>query len=316
LRYFRNNPAAATAVESYFRRAGSYLAHEFLNQTWEPFFAIDVADEMAESGLSYIGSATLVDNHPALVMDAGAAEAVAALPTERQRQLAVDFAVNQRFRRDVFVRGRSARDETEAARHLESAAIGVVANPDRIATKARVPRGEITFQSDFIGELQALMRGGSMTLGETVAALGGRGRNEREIARNLMFLVAAGPLMPFARAFRFDVLHERPRVANRLVERVLTYVVRHRVSRAIPCEALGNGVEVRPIDALAITAWLDGTQDVEDLKMYLLAGMREPGSDVAVNGSLAQSPTEEATAAARHVVEQLVPNFIRLGLIV
>ncbi len=76
----------------------------FSNQTWEPFYSIDIADEMAEAETRYLGSATLVDNHPTLIVDDLAAEAVAKLPTPRQRQLAIDFATNQRFRRDVFVR--------------------------------------------------------------------------------------------------------------------------------------------------------------------------------------------------------------------
>jgi len=318
LRYFKTNPAAAAAVESYARRSGNYLAHEFLNQTWEPFYAIDVADEMGGAGLSYLGSATLVDNHPALVMDAAAAEAVAALPTERQRRLAADFAVNQRFRRDVFVRGRGARDESDAARHLQSAIIGIVASPDRISTKVRVPRGEITFQADFVDELQSLVRGGSMALGDMVAALGGRGRNEREIARNLLFLVAAGTLTPFANARRFEAPRAHPRAANERVERVLNDVVRHRVSRAIPCEALGNGVEIRPIDALAVTEWLNGTPDVETLRTRLLAAVRRTGIDLVHNGTESESAAEadQAMVVARNAVEQLVPSFMRLGLIV
>jgi SAM-dependent methyltransferase len=96
------------------------------------------------------------------------------------------FTANQRFRRDVFVRGRERLGRAETTRHIHAVAIGSLGNPERIGTKVKVPRGELRFQEDFIRELQALMLGGSVTIGEAVTALGGEGRDEREITRNLI----------------------------------------------------------------------------------------------------------------------------------
>jgi len=58
LKYFQTNPAAMTAIDSYLRSPSNYLAHEFLNETWEPLYSIDVADEMTKAELTYLGSAT------------------------------------------------------------------------------------------------------------------------------------------------------------------------------------------------------------------------------------------------------------------
>ncbi|HLF22452.1 MAG TPA: methyltransferase regulatory domain-containing protein, partial [Burkholderiales bacterium] len=231
-------------------------------------------------GVTYLGSATLADNHQPLTVDERVADAVAKLPTARQRQLAIDFATNQRFRRDVFVRGRATLGPVEIARNLNAIAIGCLGNPAHIGTKARVPRGEIRFHDDFIRELQALLACGSVTIGEAVATLGGNGRDVTEIARNLIYLVAAGTLTPFAKAHRHDATAKPRRLANDTVERVLAYVIEHRVARAIPSEILGNGVEINPVEALAVTR--------------LLAG-----SDSAANA----------------VTEDPVPSLMRLGLI-
>ena len=64
LRYFNANPSAVEAIDAYAKRPSGYLAHEFLNETWEPFYSIDVADEMLEAEVHYLGSATLPENHP------------------------------------------------------------------------------------------------------------------------------------------------------------------------------------------------------------------------------------------------------------
>jgi hypothetical protein len=134
LRYFSANPGAKSAVEAYRRGEGEYLAHEFMNAAWEPFYAIDVADELATIGLQPVGSATLATNHLPLILDAKAAEAITRLATPRQQQLAVDFATNQRFRRDVFVRPDGSPSHRHRVR-LRSRA----ARPDRSRGARRDP---------------------------------------------------------------------------------------------------------------------------------------------------------------------------------
>jgi SAM-dependent methyltransferase len=319
LRYFTANPPAVTAVDSYAKDPSNYLAHEFLNQTWEPFYSIDIADEMADADVRYLGSATLVDNHPALVIDGLAAEVVAKLATGRQRQLAIDFAANQRFRRDVFVRGHESLGQEEASRHLRAAAIGSLGNPERIGTKARVPRGEIRFHEDFIRGLQSLMVRGSTTIGQAVNALGGEGRDPVDIARNLIFLVAAGMLMPFAKARDQSQAVTARRVTNRTVERALANVIEHRAPRAIPSETLGNGVDMLPIEALAVTEWLAGADGVETLAPRLEAGVNRLKLTITSDGRELPRGDELAACArvaAQGVIENLLPTLMRLGLIV
>jgi hypothetical protein len=243
---------------------------------------------------------------------------VAKLATGRQRQLAIDFAANQRFRRDVFVRGHESLGQEEASRHLRAAAIGSLGNPERIGTKARVPRGEIRFHEDFILGLQSLMVRGSTTIGQAVNALGGEGRDPVDIARNLIFLVAAGMLMPFAKARDQSRAVTARRVTNRTVERALANVIEHRAPRAIPSETLGNGVDMLPIEALAITEWLAGADGVETLAPRLEAGVNRLKLTITSDGRELQRGELAAYArvAAQGVIENLLPTLMRLGLIV
>lgn len=256
LRYFGANPSAVTAVEAYTRGSSHYLAHEFLNEAWEPFYSVDVADDMVEAGVRYLGSATLVDNHPALVVEALAAQAVSSLATPRQRQLAIDFAANQRFRRDVFVRGQDALGAADVTRNLYAVPIGCLGDPEAIGPAVRVPRGEIRFQDDFIRDLRPWLERGSITIGDAVSALDPRGSQAAEIARNLIFLVAAGALMPFAKSYTPRSPALGGRLSNPTVERALAQVTDQGGRRAIPSDVLGNGVEIEPDEAKAVREWL------------------------------------------------------------
>jgi hypothetical protein len=98
-----------------------------------------------------------------------------------------------------------------------------------------------------------------VTLAEAARTLGGERRNAPEILRNLAFLVAGGALMPFAKARRFTMPAEVTKPANPVVEHSLKCIMGQQVTRAIPSELLGNGILVRPAEAIAIVELLSGT---------------------------------------------------------
>lgn len=316
LRYFNDNPGALTAVDSYIKGSSNYLAHEFLNQAWEPFYSIDVAAEMAEVGTSYVGSATLVDNHETLVVNDTAAQTVAKLQTSRQRQLAIDFAVNRRFRRDVFVRDTASRRRAEASQ-LNAVVIGSVDNPERLSARVTVPRGVITFQEDFIRDIQELMTRGSMTIGEAVAALAGAGRNAIEITRNLIFLVAAGALMPFAKTHDSRKTSKARELRNAKAERALAHIIEQQIQGAIPSEVLGNGVPIRPVEALALSELLAGADGAEALAGRLEAEILRLGLKIKSEGKELRPGVELSNyvrVTAHSVIENLLPSLKRLDL--
>jgi SAM-dependent methyltransferase len=252
IRYFPMNPAAASAVEAYVRGDGPYLAHEFMNAAWEPFYAVDVADEFAAIGLQFAGSATLASNHLPLVLDGATAEAIGRLPTARQQHLAVDFATNQRFRRDVFVRPDGS---PRSALYLQDAPVGCVTAVDEIGTAARVPRGEVRLQEPFVHDVRALFAQGSATFGDAVERLSRVGEDASAIARNVLFLIAAGVLAPFASAL--TITAPPTRLANQRIERALEAPA-HAGRRVIPSSVYGNGVEVDEETVRALDQWRRG----------------------------------------------------------
>ena len=286
-RYFTDNPAAAAAVDAYAKSSGDYLAHEFLAESWEPFSSVEIADEMAGLGLAYLGSATLADNHPALLMDDASAAALAALPSIRQRRLAEDFAVNRRFRRDVFAR-REAFVGAAYARALDEAVIGVVGSVEDVTAKVSVPRGAISFGEDFVDAVRSILQRGSITVAGAIAALDGQGRDPVEIARNLVFMTAAGALSPFAKA---QSLGGRPAARPQptpMLEKLLAHVMQTQTAYVAPSEILGGGVLIQPTEAAEIYR----------------------RSQEAASEDVAEEPT-----VALRVTRTLLPKLARLGLL-
>src|SRR5262249_22343704 len=270
-RYFKANPPAVAAIEAYNRRDTEYVVHEFMNEEWQPFYSVDVADEMETIGLRYVGSATLAENHPALLLDAESAKAIAALSTERQRQLATDFAVNQRFRRDVFVRGDGRRPD-DAPADVFATVVGSARAPSAIGVKATVPRGEIAFHAGFIRDIRGFVSRGSTTIADLIASLALRGGKADEIARNVIFLVAAGVLGPFARVHVVDGNRSRRRYcATPMLERALAHAIDARTRCSVPSEVMGNGFPIEPDEARAVRAALAGLTGPNEETQELMA---------------------------------------------
>lgn len=318
LRFFNAHPAAAAAVAAYVSGPTNYLVHEFLNEAWEPFYSIDVADEMAALGLTLAGSATLVDNHDPLVVHDAAADAVRRLASARQRQLAMDFAANRRFRRDVFVRVPEVGVDPAASSRAAQTVIGVLGDPDRIEAQVTVPRGNIRFRGEFVHDLRALMANGTTTIGDAVIALSGGRHDPAEITRNLIFMVAAGALTPFHVAAPQRAHGPGRRAATATVERILAFAVDHRSTRALPSGILGNGVMVDPLEALAITEWLRGIDGVDALAARLETEIARRELYTTDEGVPLTTPADlRATAhrTAANVIDDRLPGLIRLGLI-
>jgi SAM-dependent methyltransferase len=236
-----------------------------------------------------------------------AASAMKALATPGQQHLAIDFATNRRFRRDLFIRDEGARSRPDARAFL-GAIIGSIEDPRRLGTGVTVPRGHITFQPDFIDELRTLLDDGAVTIADAAASLGRRTRNTTEIIRNLAFLVAGGALSPFAKAYRRTHPPEVHRPANAIVERTLAYILENRMARALPSELLGGGVPVTPLEAHAIIELLGGADPAA-----LASRLR-----TALSGEL-RAPEELSRSTedvVRHVTTTLLPNLARLQLVV
>lgn len=272
LQFLTANPGASSALSTYQHDPLNYLVHEFMNRSWDPFYGVDLADELQASGLEFIGSATLAENHPMLLLDERTATAIASLGTDRQRRLATDFATNQRFRRDVFVRGTSPRATARVAPQLANSLLGCVHLRDLTKPSIRVPRGELTLQSDFMRELAEVLRHGPVSIAQAVSLLHRPGRDTAGIVRNLLFLTAGGTLQPCAT--RAPTASDQPlQYATPTTRHILNHSIDNGVSAIVPSTVLGNGLRIQALEALAVSGYVAGHNDAAALAAWLEPAM-------------------------------------------
>lgn len=97
----------------------AYLVQEYNNQHWRPVFVTQMMDDMAAVKLSYLGTATLPEAFESSYV-AALREVMAAQQSAALREQLRDFGVNQAFRRDLYVKGRSQPWAAQQLRRLRA----------------------------------------------------------------------------------------------------------------------------------------------------------------------------------------------------
>lgn len=112
----------ATAAEDDAR----YLAHEFMNEHWEPLHVADVMRAFAGTGCAHLGSATPVENIDALSLPGHVLPLLKGMADPELRETVKDLARNQSYRRDLYQRGGGVLAPADHLRALRGLALAAL----------------------------------------------------------------------------------------------------------------------------------------------------------------------------------------------
>ena len=188
------SPTAVGFAEERSKRPEAYFAHEYLAPAWRPRYVDEVRREMAEIGLSPVGSATLRDNFDGFVLRAVAREALAGIEDPDQRELARDYFMFQRFRRDVFGRAPRRIDDDERRERLFAQTFTLMRPASLVEYKMPTEAGDLGFDNPVARGLVAKLAEGPCRLRDCLAP----GTSEQDLLANALTLCCAGLLRPVA----------------------------------------------------------------------------------------------------------------------
>jgi SAM-dependent methyltransferase len=148
-----------------------YLYGEYGAEHWQPFYVGQMHQLAAAHKLSFAASASLPDNFPAL-LPAPLAEQLAAEADPTIRQALQDLAINQSFRRDLFVKGplRLSRAAQEHQLSQLQLRLTTVPSADTEASakpvQAHTNLGAITLNPSRLQQVESLLSQQPTTLAE------------------------------------------------------------------------------------------------------------------------------------------------------
>jgi len=119
--YFRLNVGSGNRLQGMGQADPIYLFHEYFGEEWTPFFFHEIAAQMDEAKLSFVGSIDMAFNRRDLCIPDNAMHHFLKLRTVEDQELFKDCWVNQSFRRDLFIKGGrrlTPKEQVQALRPL------------------------------------------------------------------------------------------------------------------------------------------------------------------------------------------------------
>jgi hypothetical protein len=171
----------------------AYLAHEYMGTNWQPLFVTEVREAMAAIGLEPAGSATLIENFDSFALRRHEREALGLFEDPTLRELARDFLMHQRFRRDVYSRDGCLLDDNERLDRLLAMRYALVRPAEKVEYDTRATgAGRLAFDNTIARGIVAALAGGPQRLLDMAPA----GISMQDLLANLIVLCCAGAVRP------------------------------------------------------------------------------------------------------------------------
>jgi SAM-dependent methyltransferase len=250
-RFFALNPLVSTRLADMGRHDPHYLAHEYYNANWSPFYHVDVARELAGAKLAYAGSATLIDNFEQFVLKPELAKIVAEIPDRALSETVKDFARNQVFRRDVYTRGAPKAAPLQLEETLAGTRFSLIRPRSACRLQGSTPAGEVTLQAEAYAPVLDALNRAPMTFAELSGALECSKLDRGRLRQAVFGMAALGNVLPALPAEGEDARRES---TERFNQAVLGAPVTEAVDTYLASPVLGAGVAVNLIDRIFLGA--------------------------------------------------------------
>jgi SAM-dependent methyltransferase len=304
--YFRTNEATIlrSRLASWATDKPAYLAHEYLNRSWQALYHADVVRDFAPAKLDYVASAELLMNLPDSTLPPAQRALLAGISDPVLRQTLLDYLQNTGFRSDIFVRG---------ARRLDR--IGMALTVPRTSATLGQPAGGPPGPAFALPMLDALADGP-----RTLAELGALPGRTPACVFNLLTMLSWHEQGAAYRVDGADAGCDARDAARRLNLAIARQSVLDDRYQALASPLLAAGVGAGLLQRLVYLALQDqaGPPPLAALSEWIWQTLTEQGPPIILNDKEPGSK-EEALAEIGHTVsailEQRVPVWRRLQVL-
>lgn len=305
--YFQGNPRVETRLEDMRKQETRYIAHEYLNRDWYPLMFADMAEAMADTKCSYVGSATLSENIDALAAPPSMTPLLNEMPDRVLRETLRDFGSAQAFRRDLYRRGETPLTASEQGEMLDALAVAPMGAtiPDPVTFPS--PIGTVTGRADVYQPLIAALLEGVLPLQRARQIAPYTERPMVELLQAVTLLIAGGyahPVLPGGASAAARA------AAARLNQAV---AVENGYGAELPRLAaplVGSALQVDLLETLMVGDLLAGRPaDAAALTASVMSGLQRSGRSIQKDGKPVVDPVE-----ARIVAGEVVQRFIDLRM--
>lgn len=303
---FKSQPGIQSRMEQLSQQAANnenYIYHEYFHSSWTLFYFTQIAQEAAEGKLRFLGSATLPENYDAMLPEA-MRKALDGAPDLTMRELFKDLAINQSFRRDVFVRGVTPVWSGEHLDLFAKRMVTLTQDPQDISFKFQTGFGEVSGKEEIYQPIVEQIAKGPIKIADLNKAL--PDLDVSSLLQSLSLLAHAGAVGFYAP----DANKKPAQIFNRIIAESVSRGAPYRYA-ALP--SVGSGMSLDELQWMALDAQIKGETDMAAGVAKRLKGLNK---SIAKDGQ-AVPHGEDMVAELRVRLEgfigKVLPMIKRLG---
>ena len=194
--YFADNPRLSGRLDKIKGMSRAYLAHEYLNRYWTPFYFSDVARDFGAAKMSFAVSAHLGDHMDNVALPQPAQALLAEIADPVRRQQARDYVINQQFRRDVFVKGTIPLNPVQRSAALSATRLVLMKPKGTVSMEVPFPVGVCKLRPDVYVPILDQLAQKPCTLLDLIKALTPQKIDHNSIMQAASVLVSTGDAAP------------------------------------------------------------------------------------------------------------------------
>lgn len=292
-RYFASHPRLEKRIEKLKNHNPNYIAHEYLNQDLEPFYFTDLARELAEAKLTWVGPANALENLDEINLTKEQRDFLAGIDDIALRQMTRDHIVDQQFRRDIFVKGAVRLSAQKMREQWLETCFALSAKGSKIPRELSGLRHVIKLRNGIYDPLIAALEKGPRTLREILSEPALAQVDFNRLAQALTILIAMGSCQPCLPAQGFG---ERRLQTERFNRAVADHSRFERKFSHFASPVTGGGIAA---DRMAQLMWL-ALQDKEaDIVRFLGTALLAAGQRLMKDGTPLQGEAHDAELRQR-----------------
>ncbi len=254
--YLRNAPQFAERLQGLEAHSPHYLAHEYLNGSWQPMHFSTVAGWLHPARLDYVCNANPLDQIEALNTTPEQQALLAEVDDPLQREDLRDLMISRSFRKDCWVKGRRALALSAAEALLRAQRVVLAVPRERVQLTVRSAAREATLhEAVHLPLLDCLQDQQILTLGELETRLRAHAVTPSQLREAVMVLAGSGYLAPAHDDTTIEQLRPRVQAFNR---HLLESARSEAQIQYLASPVTGGGLAVDRISQLMLLARQEG----------------------------------------------------------
>ena len=164
-----------------------YLAHEYFNKNWMPFYFSEMKDQLSNADLKYAAPVYVIDLFKNLFLTDEQYKFIENIPNHNDKESLVDKLVNKQFRADYWVKNIEYLDQDEYEDLMSQCSIILINNIDQIDFKFDTYTGVVDINEEDSKRILNILSDYKI---HSIGEISKRLRNHNETMNNIATIIA------------------------------------------------------------------------------------------------------------------------------